>query len=138
MAKNILNWIKNHEKELFLILGLILISIFSFEIGIIRGQKNVSKPIIIERPTEGQKMPQEREITSKPTMNDNKAETLENTQNKAPSNQKECQFVGSKNSNKYHVPSCQWAKRIKPENLVCFSSKEDAASKGYTADKCIK
>lgn len=42
-------------------------------------------------------------------------------------------FVGSKSSDKYHYCTCQYAKKIKPENIVCFSSVEDAKSKGYTA-----
>ncbi len=37
----------------------------------------------------------------------------------------ECLYVGSKNSNKYHLPDCKWAKRIKPENLVCYHSEEE-------------
>lgn len=41
------------------------------------------------------------------------------------------QFVGSKNSDKYHLPDCRWAKRIKPENQVWFSSEEEARAKGY-------
>ena len=49
--------------------------------------------------------------------------------------QKECVLVGSKNSDKYHQPSCQWATRIKPENRVCFSSVEDARAKGYQPAK---
>lgn len=36
------------------------------------------------------------------------------------------QYVASKNSDVYHSCSCHNAKRIKPENLVCFSSQEDA------------
>ena len=48
-----------------------------------------------------------------------------------------CAFVGSKNSNKYHLPSCAFAKRIKPENLVCFTSKEEAEKRGYVAG-CLK
>src|SRR3989344_7956925 len=43
----------------------------------------------------------------------------------------ECKYVGSKNSDKYHIPSCIWAKRIKSENLVCFNNKEEAENKGY-------
>jgi len=35
-------------------------------------------------------------------------------------------YVASKNSDKYHSCSCYNAKRIKPENLLCFSSKEEA------------
>lgn len=36
------------------------------------------------------------------------------------------QYVASKSSEKYHSCSCYNAKRIKPENLLCFSSKEEA------------
>lgn len=48
-----------------------------------------------------------------------------------------CLFVGSKNSNKYHSPSCSYAKNIKPENKVCFASAEDAKARGYQAG-CIE
>ena len=41
------------------------------------------------------------------------------------------QFVGSKNSDKYHRCDCRYAKKIKIENLVCFSSREEAESQGY-------
>lgn len=51
----------------------------------------------------------------------------------------EGQFVGSKNSTKYHLPSCRFAKKIKPENQVWFSSEEEATSKGYKpCGTCIK
>ncbi len=43
----------------------------------------------------------------------------------------ECKYVGSKNSDKYHIPSCIWAKKIKPENLICFGSIKEAEDKGY-------
>ena len=41
--------------------------------------------------------------------------------------------VGSIYSDKYHVPWCQDAKRIKPENRIWFSSPGDAYAKGYRA-----
>lgn len=44
-----------------------------------------------------------------------------------------CMFVASKNSNVYHEPHCKWAKKIKPENLVCFHSIEE--TKGYEPAK---
>lgn len=40
-------------------------------------------------------------------------------------------FVGSRTSNKYHYPDCKWTKRIRPKNLVTFSSAEEAREKGY-------
>jgi methylphosphotriester-DNA--protein-cysteine methyltransferase len=42
-----------------------------------------------------------------------------------------CPFVGSKNSDKFHIPDSAPAKRIKPENRVCFSSEEEALEEGY-------
>lgn len=44
-------------------------------------------------------------------------------------------YVGSKKSNKYHYPSCVWAQRIKPANLVVFDSAKDARAAGYVPCK---
>jgi micrococcal nuclease len=40
-------------------------------------------------------------------------------------------YLGSKMSNKYHSPSCVWAKRISAGNAIWFVSSEEAHSKGY-------
>jgi len=42
-------------------------------------------------------------------------------------------FVGSSKSDKYHYPSCSAAKRIKPSNLVTFTSSADARARGYVS-----
>lgn len=42
------------------------------------------------------------------------------------------QFVASKNGKRYYLKSCSGAKRIKPENLVSFDSRESAEAAGYT------
>ena len=42
-----------------------------------------------------------------------------------------CNFVGSINSNVYHYLGCPEAKKIKPENLICFSSPCDAKDEGH-------
>lgn len=47
-------------------------------------------------------------------------------------------YVGSKKSNKYHYPSCRWAKKINPGNLVTFVSASDALKKGYVPCKVCK
>ena len=47
-------------------------------------------------------------------------------------------YVGSKKSNKYHNPDCRWAKKIKPSNLVTFTSAEEARSAGYVPCKVCK
>jgi hypothetical protein len=40
-------------------------------------------------------------------------------------------YVGSVKSNKCHYPTCQWALKIKPENLVTFKTAKEAAEAGY-------
>jgi len=45
--------------------------------------------------------------------------------------QKAKRYVGSKNSNVYHYPSCEWAQRIKPENEIWFSNIMEARARGY-------
>ena len=40
-------------------------------------------------------------------------------------------YVGSAESNVYHGCECRYAETIKPENIVCFMSKEEAEAQGY-------
>ncbi len=47
----------------------------------------------------------------------------------------ECVLVGSKSGTKYYPPSCKAVKRIKSENLRCFTSEADARSQGYAKTK---
>ncbi|MEW6214677.1 MAG: Ada metal-binding domain-containing protein [Nitrospirota bacterium] len=47
-------------------------------------------------------------------------------------------YVGSVKSNKYHYPTCKWALRIKPENLVTFKSAKEALAAGYVPCKVCK
>ena len=45
--------------------------------------------------------------------------------------QKKQVYVGSSKSNKFHNPSCVLAKKIKPENLVTFGSRQAVLEAGY-------
>ena len=47
-------------------------------------------------------------------------------------------YVGSKNSNKYHYPTCRAAQRIKPGNLVTFKTAQEAKAAGYVPCKVCK
>ncbi|MCL4378713.1 MAG: MBL fold metallo-hydrolase [Actinobacteria bacterium] len=40
-------------------------------------------------------------------------------------------YVGSIKSDVFHYPNCKYVKKILPENIIWFSSREDAISKGY-------
>ncbi|MBA7633403.1 hypothetical protein ES703_40969 [subsurface metagenome] len=47
-------------------------------------------------------------------------------------------FVGSKKSDVYHYPTCRYVKKILPENIIWFSSVEDAKARGYRPCKVCK
>ncbi|MCL5062959.1 MAG: hypothetical protein M0Z70_08040 [Nitrospiraceae bacterium] len=48
------------------------------------------------------------------------------------------EFWASKMSNKYHYPSCKWAQKINPANLIRFKTPEDAIKAGYIPCKVCK
>lgn len=43
----------------------------------------------------------------------------------------EVEFVGFKNSNKYHYPTCKWARTRYPSNLIKFKSAAEAQERHY-------
>ena len=126
-----------YEPKIILILGFVLVASLSFEAGILKGRKIQENPIVIEKTAQIQDLSNSASINSSKAQN--LAQDAQNAQNSATTTIQNCAFIGSKNSNKYHLPTCRWAKNIKPENTVCFSSAEDAKGKGYLPDKnCIK
>jgi hypothetical protein len=49
----------------------------------------------------------------------------------APATAAEVVYVGSKTSNKYHYPTCKWARKIRPERLIIFKSVKEAQERHY-------
>jgi methylphosphotriester-DNA--protein-cysteine methyltransferase len=47
-------------------------------------------------------------------------------------------YVGSKNSNVYHLPSCRYVTKITKEHLITFETKDEAQKKGYRPCKVCK
>ena len=135
-------WVE-YESKIALAIGMILVAILAFEAGILKGRNFQQEPLVIEKPAqieaiaaEGQASPQTQNSALE---GQKQAEAIITPQNPSTALGASCAFVGSKNSDKYHLPTCPYAKRIKPENIVCFSSAEDARVKGYQPDKsCIK
>jgi len=121
--------------RILLLSGFVLVGVIAFEAGFLQGSAVAAKPVVVERPDTsscqgGQVAGASAETVIQGTANavSGSAGTVDPAR---------CAFVGSKNSTLYHLPSCASAKRIKPTNLVCFSSVEDATAKGYKAG-CIK
>ena len=130
-------FLKN-EQKIVLIVAFCLVSAISYEFGVLQGQKWQQKPLIIEKPvniSEEQKTLNSANYEPSGTvLGATSQTTVDNTG--SPSNMAKCAYVGSKNSNKFYPPTCSYAKRIKPENVVCFKSAEEAIGQGRTESKC--
>jgi len=133
-----------YETKIALAVGLVLVAVISFETGALQGQNWQQKPLIIEKPVisqNTQKTPENllktqnlasESVSKKLVAGDAIQKDLSNLAEAG------CAFVGSKNSDKYHPLNCAWAKRIKPENRVCFKDAEDARNKGYVPSSWVK
>jgi len=47
-------------------------------------------------------------------------------------------YIASETGKKYHIPRCDWAKKISKKNIVWLDDKKEAKKKGYDACKCVK
>ncbi len=47
-------------------------------------------------------------------------------------------FVASSNSSFYHIPTCDWAKKISKKNKVWLKDKKEAKKKKYKQHSCLK
>jgi len=132
-------WLKYGEKVI-LAVGIILIALVSFEAGFLKGQKNQKEPIAINQaaclPAGEAGSPCPKVEKNIGTNNSTQQSNPVKTENQLSGDNQKCAFVASKNSNKYHLATCQFAAKIKPENKVCFSSAEEAQSRGYQGAKC--
>lgn len=130
-------WLK-YEQKIMLTLGLILVAVISFQFGALKGQKWQKAALIIEKPAQCENTPVVTQDTQK-TQNLTPEAPSNTIKEDSTKNPKDCVFVGSKNSDKYYPPSCSFAKRLKPENVVCFKDEQEAESKGYKkSTACFK
>lgn len=92
------------DKDLFILLVFVASSSVSFSFGYLAGKDSVSPGVYI----------------------DTSAAVYE-----AKVGEEDKNFVASISGTKYHLPTCSGAKRIKEENKIWFSTKEDAELSGY-------
>lgn len=131
------DFLMKNEQNIVLLVGFFLISGISFCFGLLQGQKMTSKPLVIEKPME---IPQTSEVVQMGPKES--AEGAASVAAKASvtaasgAGTQTCAFVGSKNSDKFYAPTCSYAKRVKPENLVCYNSEAEALQKGKIKSDC--
>jgi hypothetical protein len=130
-------WFVQEKGRLLLLLSFLLVGTLAFQAGFLNGSMIATKPLVIERPDISGCPGGEVAGASSESTALESAESKTSPTSLATSDIMKCAFVGSKNSTLYHLPHCAVAKRIKPENIVCFTSEADAKDKGYKAG-CIK
>jgi hypothetical protein len=136
MKEKLIEFWKKHETKAVLLAGFLLVAFISFQGGYLKGRELKDSPLVIEKPVLCQTSTETvSSDQSKPAMELN----TQANKNVGAVEKQNCAYVGSKNSNKYHLPTCRYAQNIKSENLVCFISKEDAEKRGYQPDSnCVK
>lgn len=109
-------WVRHHEKHLVVSFVAILTTVSGFFFGFYAGAAHRAQPMLtVVRGAA------ERTVTA-----ENHAEAT------APLTAGDCKFVGSTKGTKYYPPTCSYAKKIRKENLRCFTSERQAEDEGYT------
>lgn len=128
-------WIKENRQKLLLLAGFLVVGALAFESGLLRGRLAQADPLVVSLPV----IPEPVAVDQTQAAAEGKSVkgVEQGVSETAPEPQGECPYVGSRNSDKYHLATCAVAKRIKPENRVCFASKEEAEKRGYIAS-CMK
>lgn len=123
-------WDKNGQTALF-ILAALLLCVVAYRAGQTAERSRQSSEIKVSLTKPESSNPQKDKVRLiEKVTGESLAETGDS------SNKKDCQFVGSKNSNKYHLPNCRYAVNIKPENKRCFASQEETEKAGYVGGSC--
>lgn len=91
------------------------------------GWDQESKTVLVNSTIVKSKKTQEKKLEASKTQ---VTKTQENTKQQVKSTGK---YVGSIDSDKYHNPTCRWAKKIKKNNEIWFDSISEAQEKGYKA-----
>jgi hypothetical protein len=122
------------KREIYIITVIILVGCSSYFIGRLSHIFATRKPVTIEysqvvqtpqKPLETLQNPQQTASLVK-TIIDDKIDT------KSAQAPIKGLYVGSKNSNKYHLPTCPGALKIAKANQIWFASKSEAERAGYS------
>lgn len=124
-----------HDQKILTITALILVALVSFRAGQTQEKNNSLGKINVQLNQLTTANPAQEKIKTLGETLERKGIEISSSKENS-SEEKECAFIGSKNSDKYHLPSCQWATRISEANRICFSSKEVAEKEGYQPAKC--
>jgi len=110
------NLVNEHESDIILTIGIILIALISFGAGQLTAPQADIESVIIQNPITNQ---------------NSKTASIQQAMPVTDQAEEQGTFVGSINSNKYHWPNCSSAKKIAEKNQIWFSSEAEAQAAGY-------
>ena len=138
------NFLKNNQEKLLLLLGFILVFSAGFSSGyfFLQEQDGNEYNITIEEPSQDCKdLFNAEPIKEYIEIESDSSNQVKGEQSKSDSvnlQNKTGIFVASKNSKIYHLPDCQYVKRIKDANKIWFKSAKEAGERGYSPHSCVK
>jgi len=114
------NWISDHQSDIVLIVGIILVALISFTMGRMTSPQSNKEPVVIEN-QEANILDNAEQVPSQSGSGQGSdiLQNENNVDNQSVISEKGI-IVVSKNGTKYHWPWCSFAKKIKPENQVWF------------------
>lgn len=121
-------WWGDFGGKFYLALAFLLVGSLAFLAGKVSEEIRPVEPLVISVPSEiPEARPVEKQINSVAPSSENALPA------KAPNavSPSQCAYVGSRKSNKYHLPTSRCAKQIKEENRICFVDLAAAEKKGY-------
>lgn len=116
-------WFAKYEKDLFVATTIIAVALIGFGLGRLSAIRENKSPVQIEYLDY---MTAAAGESAGPA-----GEQNFESRNNFEEIKKGGSFVASKNSDKYHYPWCPGALRVKEENKIWFSSREEAENRGY-------
>lgn len=135
----LIHFFSEHQDKIVLIIGAILIASIGFAAGRLTSQRITPQPVEIKE-SNSQLI---KKVTDFSREN-GQVKGQESVEQKISSNdlnqseKREGNFVGNKKSKKFHYPDCKYAKKMKKENQIWFSSIEEAEKAGYQPCKVCK
>ncbi len=134
-------WKKVGEKygQAILIVVIVLLSGWlGFRMGEIKTENNVPIQMSINNLQNANPAQEKINIATEALKRQGVDLKLDETATKTAEQKKDCLFVASRKSHKYHTADCRYGKNIKPSNKICFKSQEEAKGKGFVPAKgCI-
>jgi len=116
MLSKLKNFVKDNGPDIFIISVIILVALIAFGVGRLTVPK--TEPIQIKN-------------LKKASIEDLDIENQGKVYPPATEQSDVGRVVGSKNSDKYHLPDCPGAKQISEQNKIWFDSIEAAEKAGY-------